>query len=391
MEKRIYRVAVVTGTRAEFGLLCPVAKAIEADAALELQLVVTGAHLCCALGRTEREIEDAGFTPAARLDILEGRPDTPAAVAISRAVQLFYDFWSAARPDAAVVLGDRYETFAAAVAAASLDIPIAHIGGGDVTAGAKDEYYRHSITKMSALHFPICASSRRRIIQLGEQPDTVFDTGSLGAENILSIAPVPCAELGAGLGFDLARPFLLCTLHPETLGGPAPTDCARTLLAALARAALPVLFTAANADEGGDTINRALQDWCRTHDALFVQSLGVKRYLSAMRWCAAVVGNSSSAVVETPTLRKPAVNIGARQEGRETGPNTLHAPWDEEAIAAAVRRAVSPEFASSLTNMRSPYGEGGTSAKIVRILREALQKGLRTEKKFYDIAFEVEP
>ena len=390
MRTHTYIIAVVTGTRAEFGLLHPVADAIERDPGLRLQLVVTGAHLCASLGNTRAEIAQTGLPVALELDILRGDPATPPALGIARAVEGLFAFWSASRPDLVLLLGDRYETFAAATAAASLEIPIAHIGGGDTTEGAKDEYYRHSVTKMSALHFPLCESSRRRIIQLGEQPDTVVNAGSLGAQNILSVPPVPVEELSADVGFDMARPFLLCTLHPETLGGIAPCESARLLLRALEKAGLPVLFTAANADEGGAQINEAVAEFCAKHgDARLVQSLGMRRYLSAMRYCAAVVGNSSSAVVETPTLKKPAVNIGERQRGRETGANNIDAPWDEDAIAAAVRRAVSPEFAATLVGMKSPYGEGDASGTILRAVKAALARGISAKKKFYDIEFEV--
>ncbi len=382
-------VAVVTGTRAEFGLLRPVAQKIEADGALRLQLLVTGAHLCAALGGTRREIAESGLPVAAELDILQGDPACDPALAISRAVALFSAYWRQHRPDAVVLLGDRYEIFAAATAAAAARIPIAHIGGGDTTAGVMDEFYRHSVTKMSALHFPICESSRRRIIQLGEHPDTVFNTGSSGAQNIRALSPVPAAALAADIGFAVERPFLLCTLHPETLGARTPQDCAALLLRALEAVGLPVLFTAANADGGGAQINDALTRWCAAHPgSVFVRSLGARRYLSAMRYCAAVVGNSSSAIVEAPTLHKPAVNIGDRQTGREKGRNNIDAPWDAQAIEAAVRRAVSPVFAQSLRGMKSPYGEGDTAGEIVRILKARLAQGIALKKTFYDLAFD---
>ena len=390
MQTQTYTLAVVTGTRAEFGLLRPVAEEIARDPALRLQLVVTGAHLCASLGGTLREIEETGLPVAHALDILRGDPSTPPALGIARAVEGRVAFWSGSRPDLVILLGDRYETFAAATAAASLEIPLAHIGGGDTTEGAKDEYYRHSVTKMSALHFPLCESSRRRVVQLGEQPEAVVNAGSLGAQNILSAPPVPVEALSADVGFEMARPFLLCTLHPETLGGIAPRESAKLLLRALEKAGLPVLFTAANADEGGAQINAEIAEFCAKHgDARLVQSLGMRRYLSAMRYCAAVVGNSSSAVVEAPALKKPAVNIGERQRGRETGANNIDAPWDADGIAAAIERAVSPAFAASLKDMKSPYGEGDASGTIIRTVKAALARGLSAKKKFYDIAFEV--
>ncbi len=384
-----YTVSVVTGTRAEFGLLRPVAQRIFQDGTLSLQLIVTGAHLCAALGSTREEIVQSGLPVAAELDILGGDPACAPAQAIARALTLFSAYWEIHRPDAVVLLGDRYEAFAVATAAAALRIPIAHIGGGDVTAGAMDEYYRHSITKMSALHFPICESSRRRIIQLGENPSTVFNTGSSGAQNIREIPPLSREELQAQTGFRMDRPFLLCTLHPETLSAVSPSECAQILLNALALCGLPVLFTAANADEGGAEINAQIARWCaEREDAKLVQSLGARRYLSAMRYCAAVVGNSSSAIVETPTLRVPAVNIGDRQTGREKGENNIDAPWDAAAIAAAIRRAVSPAFAKQIAGMKSPYGDADTAGEIVRILKSRLVRGISLQKTFYDIAFD---
>ncbi|MEG1060581.1 MAG: UDP-N-acetylglucosamine 2-epimerase [Oscillospiraceae bacterium] len=385
MDKEKYIVSVVTGTRAEFGLLRPIMDRIADDRSLSLQLVVTGAHLCEALGCTVNEIEQTGLPIAAKIDILKNRPDTETAIAISRAVESFYNFWKSNRPDLVLLLGDRYETFAAATAAATSDIPIAHIGGGDTTEGAKDEFFRHCITKMSALHFAICERSRRRIIQLGEQPSAVFNTGSSGAQNILSISPIDKSELSADIGFDMSEPFLLCTLHPETLGDISPRRCAEILLAATEKCGMPILFTAANADEGGTQINDSIERYCRCHvGARLVQSLGVKRYLSAMRYCAAVVGNSSSAIVETPSLKKPSVNIGDRQKGRETGANNIDVPWNCDKILQALKKAVSPEFAKSLENMKSPYGDGDTAGDIVRIIKERLSEGISLKKAFCD-------
>lgn len=387
--KMPYTVSVVTGTRAEFGLLRPIAERLQADSDISLQLIVTGAHLCAALGSTIGEIEQSGLPIAFKADILCGDPACPPVLALSRALTLLSDYWKENRPDAVLVLGDRYETFAAATAAAASGIPVAHISGGDTTAGAMDEFYRHSITKMSALHFPICESSRKRVIQLGEDPNTVFNTGSSGAQNLRSVEQVPVDELSADVGFDMTRPFLLCTLHPETLGTLGPRDCAKLLLTAIEAVGMPVLFTAANADEGGAEINDEIASWCAGKtDAKLVQSLGVKRYLSAMRACAAVVGNSSSAIVETPTLKKPAVNIGDRQGGREQGMNIINAAWDASSIEAAIRRAVTAEFAASVKDMRSPYGDGDTAGDIVRILKQKLAEGLSVKKTFYDIAFD---
>ena len=383
------KVAVITGTRAEYGLLRPVIRRIHEDEELELCLVATGSHLVPSLGDTIREVEADGWPIAAKLDILKGDPSLPAAPAAAETLRLFADFFKEARPDVCIVLGDRYEIFAASAAAAMLDIPLAHISGGETTEGAKDEFFRHCITKMSALHFTATADYRRRVIQLGEQPDVVYNAGSLGAENILTLPVMDAGALSADIGFDFTKPFLLSTYHPETLGGVEPAAGAKMLLDAVEKVGVPILFTAANADEGGDVINKAIADYCAAHDnAKLVKSLGVVRYLSVMRICAAVVGNSSSAIVESPTLKKPAVNIGDRQTGRIMGENTLCCPWETDAIEAAIRRAVSAEFAQSIKDMESPFGSGDASRVIVGVVKERA-KTLSLKKTFYDIKFEV--
>ncbi|MEG2083755.1 MAG: UDP-N-acetylglucosamine 2-epimerase, partial [Oscillospiraceae bacterium] len=220
-------ISIVTGTRAEFGLLSPVIESILADKSLQLQLIVTGAHLCAEYGSTVSEIESAGFPISLSLDILEDSKNTPVYRATAAALDGLAEFWSDNRPDIVVLLGDRYEAFAAAAAAAICGIPIAHIGGGDVTEGAKDEFFRHCITKMSTLHFPICARSRLRIIQLGENPKSVFCAGSLGSQNIERYGSIPAIELSERCGLDAERPFLLCTYHPETQGDGNPAQCVR--------------------------------------------------------------------------------------------------------------------------------------------------------------------
>jgi GDP/UDP-N,N'-diacetylbacillosamine 2-epimerase (hydrolysing) len=382
-------IAVVTGTRAEFGLLLPVIKRIEAHAGLALSLIVTGAHLCESLGGTVKEIERAGVPIAKRIDILPDGERTKATEAAAVALREFSRYFSETKPDVVVVLGDRYEIFAATAAAAMCDIPVAHISGGETTEGAKDEFFRHCITKMSALHFASTDAYRKRIIQLGEQPENVYFAGSLGAENIKTLPVIPREELSREIGFDVSHDFLLCTYHPETLCGVSPKEGAAELLAALDAAGLPVLFTAANADDGGREINEAIRAYCeKRENARLVDSLGAVRYLSAMRYCKAVIGNSSSAIVESPTLKKPAVNIGERQTGRIKGENNIDCATERGAIAAAIKKAVSTEFQTSVENMESPYGRGGASEVIVGAIEERVCS-LTTKKTFYDVDFEV--
>jgi GDP/UDP-N,N'-diacetylbacillosamine 2-epimerase (hydrolysing) len=363
---------------------------LEADGEISARVVVTGSHLCRALGYTASEIAEAGFSAAAEIDILLGDPAAATDAAMSRALLGFSDYFRSTPPELVVVLGDRYEIFAAVTAAAVNGLPVAHISGGETTEGANDEFFRHCITKMSSLHFTSTEVYRRRVIQLGESPDRVFNAGSLGAENICALVPIGARELSEDIGFDVTRPFLLCTCHPETLGGAPPLEGLTGLLAAIEELGLRCLFTAANADEGGAAINERIEAFCAGRDsARLVKSLGTRRYLSAMRLCAAVAGNSSSAIVEAPTLHRPAVNIGDRQKGRIMGGNTICCGADAASIRDALKKAMSPGFAALVRDMPSPYGNGDASAAILRGIKAALKAGIPAKKAFYDIDFEV--
>ena len=309
-------ITVVTATRAEYGLLRPVVQKIAASDVLDLQLVVTGAHLCPRLGETVHEIENDGFPIAARLPIFTEDAGEPVAKTIARTLTVFDDYFAAHRPDAVLLLGDRFEIFAVAAAAAARHIPIAHISGGDVTLGAADEYYRHCISKMAAVHFPSCADSAARLVRMGEAPSTVFCVGGLGDENIRTMPKMGRRELCDSTGFPLMQPFALVTYHPETApDAGSPAAQVQALCAAMAAVdGVFWLITGSNADAGGEVCTRMMQAFAAAHPdrAGFVQSLGLRRYLSAMEYAALVAGNSSSGVVETPTFRVPTVNIGRR-------------------------------------------------------------------------------
>ena len=382
-------ICAVTATRAEYGLLRPVLQKLAASDTLTLQLVATGAHLCARLGATVAEIEADGLPLAARLPIFTDDAGEPVARTIARTLTVFDEYFAAHRPDVVLLLGDRFEIFAVAAAAAARHIPIAHISGGDVTLGAADEYYRHCITKMAVLHFPSCADSAARLVRMGEEPGRVFCVGGLGDENIRTLPKMTRQELCDSTGFDLAQPFALVTYHPETsAGAPDPAVQAAALCAAMA--VVPGVFwliTGSNADAGGQACTRAMQNFAAAHPgrAGFVQSLGLRRYLSAMQYAAAVVGNSSSGVVETPTFGVPAVNIGQRQAGRILCENVLCCPAEALAIENALRTALTPAFAARAKTARSPYNGGGTSGKIVRVLeRLAGSALLAAPKPFYD-------
>ena len=383
MKKSNCDIAVVTATRAEYGLLLPVIRRLHHAGVL--RLLVTGAHLCPRLGQTVQEIEQDGVPIAARLPIFPEDEAEPVGRTIARTIEVFDAYFAAHRPDAVLLLGDRFEIFAVAVAAAARHIPIAHISGGDVTLGAADEYYRHCITKMAALHFPSCVDSAARLLRMGEEPHRVFNVGGLGDENIRTMPKMSREELCKSTGFPLDRPFGLVTYHPETAAD-AGDPAAQT--AALCQALEAVdgvfwLLTGSNADAGGQVCTAMLRDFAAAHPGRvgFVQSLGLKRYLSAMQYAAVVAGNSSSGVVETPTFGVPAVNIGRRQAGRIICQNVLCCPANAADIEASLRKALTPDFAAQARQTVSPYDGGPTAEKLVGIL---LNFDFSRPKKFYD-------
>ena len=378
-------ICVVTATRAEYGLLRPVVQKLAASADLQLRLVVTGAHLCPRLGQTVTEIEKDGFAIDARLPIFTDDAAEPVAQTIARTLTVFDGYFAQSVPDCLLVLGDRFEIFAVATAAAARHIPIAHISGGDVTLGAADEYYRHCISKMAAVHFASCADSAARLVRLGEAPDRVFCVGGLGDENIRTLPKLSREALCASTGFALMQPFALVTYHPET-SADAGSPAAQSQALCRAMESVPGIFwlmTGSNADAGGQVCSDTLRAFAAAHPdrAGFVQNLGLQRYLSAMQYASLVAGNSSSGVVETPTFQVPTVNIGKRQAGRLVCANVLGCAPDADAIAETMRKALSPEFAAVAATAKSPYNGGDTSAKICAVLRNF---DFSAPKSFYD-------
>ena len=378
-------ICVVTATRAEYGLLRPVVQKLAASADLQLRLVVTGAHLCPRLGLTVTEIEKDGFAIDARLPIFTDDAAEPVAQTLARTLTVFDEYFAQNTPDCLLVLGDRFEIFAVATAAAARHIPIAHISGGDVTLGAADEYYRHCISKMAAVHFASCADSAARLVRLGEAPDRVFCVGGLGDENIRTLPKLSREALCASTGFALMQPFALVTYHPET-SADAGSPAAQCQALCRAMESVPGIFwlmTGSNADAGGQVCSDTLRAFAAAHPdrAGFVQNLGLQRYLSAMQYASLVAGNSSSGVVETPTFQVPTVNIGKRQAGRLICANVLGCAPDADAIAETMRKALSPEFAAIAATAKSPYNGGDTSAKICAVLRSF---DFSAPKSFYD-------
>lgn len=383
------KIILVTSTRADWGLLRPVAQRIADSDDMELFLAVTGTHLLADYGATVSEIIADGFEPGAQVDIMKygfGRRQSAKTIALT--IDKFTDLISRQKPDIVLLLGDRYEIFAVACAAAALSVPIAHISGGDVTLGAKDDYYRHCITKMASLHFPSCADSARRIIQLGEEPGRVFNVGGLGNENIKNTPLMSIEQLEESLDFKNLRPFALITYHPETQKSTGPRQDMRRLFDALDRTQLNLIFTKSNADAGGDIINSMVDEYCvrNSRRAKAFYSLGLKRYLSAMKYTRAVIGNSSSGVVETPAFGTPTVNIGDRQKGRFIAENVICTGCDAQRIYDGICKALSPRFAEVCRNVTNPYDAGfPASEKIARIIKNYPGQALHRVKNFYDI------
>jgi len=372
------RVCVVTATRAEYGLLRPVLRALHDEPGVVPQLLVTGAHLAPDLGRTAAEIEADGFPVDERVEMLLSS-DTAVGTATSMGLGLIGVAGAVARlaPDLLVVLGDRYEALAAAAAAHLARVPVAHLHGGETTAGAVDDAFRHALTKLAALHLVAAEPFRRRVLALGEAPDRIHVVGAPGLDAIRTLVPLPDAELAATLGVALRPPLLVVAYHPATLGEPPLAGLAAVLTAVERFPDATVVATEPGADTGGRAVAAELRAWAaRRPDRRAVHaSLGGHRWLSLLARADVLVGNSSSGIIEAPALGTPTVNVGARQRGRLRGPSVLDAGPDPAAIAAAVATALAPAFRSRLDG-GSPYGDGRTGPRVARILRDVDLHGL---------------
>ncbi|WP_338576929.1 UDP-N-acetylglucosamine 2-epimerase [Brevundimonas olei] len=377
-----------TATRAEYGLLYPILSALRESERLEAVLIVSGTHLSPDHGMTVAEIENDGQAIAARIPIQQSDDDAlSVGLAMAAALKGCVEAFSTLNLDAVLLLGDRTELLGAAAAATALQLPILHIEGGHVTEGAVDDAVRHAITKLAALHFTAAEPYRQRIIQMGEDPERVFTVGSTGLDNLMAEGVRSIAEIGAEIGLDLSPAFLLVTFHPETLGAQAPEDQMAALRQALDD--LPdfkVLYTLPNADEGNKAIRRAIADHVSAAPGrvFAVESLGRRRYAWALSAAAAVVGNSSSGVIEAPAHRVATVNIGDRQQGRLRAASVLDVPAEAAAIGQAIRRGVSPEFRCLIRDQINPMGDGAAGRRIVEILEGVSFESLR-RKRFRDL------
>jgi GDP/UDP-N,N'-diacetylbacillosamine 2-epimerase (hydrolysing) len=381
------KICVVTGTRAEYGLLRWVMEGIREASGLELQVIATGMHLSPEFGLTYREIEKDGFLIDRKVEMLLSS-DTPTGLAKSMGLGLigFGDALQQLQPDLMLVLGDRFEIFSAVAAAMVACIPVAHLHGGEATEGAFDEAIRHSITKMSHLHFVAAEEYRKRVIQLGEQPNRVFLVGGLGIDNIKKLTLLDRPALEASLGFGLGRRNLLVTFHPVTLENATSRQQMTELLAALESLEdTHLIFTMPNADTGSRVLMDMVEQFVTEHaNARAYTSLGQLRYLSCIQYVDGVVGNSSSGLIEVPSFAKGTINIGDRQHGRLKAESVIDCSPDRQSIALALERLYSPEFQSTLKTVRNPYGEGGASEMIVQVLQDYPLESI-LKKSFHDL------
>ncbi|WP_373072014.1 UDP-N-acetylglucosamine 2-epimerase [Sulfurimonas sp.] len=388
MDKK--KVLIVTGGRAEYGLLYPVIKKVSKHKDLDLQLLVTGMHLKDEFGSTYKEIEKE-FVIDKKVDIpLDDDSAVGISESISCAVSGFAKSFSELKPDILVVLGDRYEIFAAVTAAMVANIPIAHIHGGEITEGAIDDAIRHSITKMSHLHFTSTNEYKNRVIQLGEDPKRVFNVGALGVENIKNIKVLSREEFEKSIDFKLTNKNILVTFHPVTLDKTSSKEQFNELLKALDDLKdTNIIFTKANSDTDGKIINSMIDEYVSKNPQKSVAfaSLGMLRYFSALTYVDAVVGNSSSGIIEVPSFKKATINIGDRQKGRLQAGSVINSSCDYADIKVAIDKGLSNEFNDSLVSIHNPYEGMNTSDNIIKEIVEVDLSNI-LKKKFWDISYE---
>ena len=381
------KICVVTGTRAEYGLLYWLLKEIEADSELKLQLIVTGMHLSPEFGLTYKEIKKE-FKIDKKIEILSSsHTSLDICAEMARVYEKFAPALAELKPDILVLLGDRYEIFGVAGVASIMQIPIAHIHGGETTQGAFDEAFRHSITKMSHIHFAATNEYANRIIQLGEEPSRVFNVGGPGIENIKKLNLLNKDEFEKSINFKLAKKNILITFHPATLENSSAREQFNELLNSLDELEeTNFIFTKANSDTDGDVINKMIDEYVsqNSQKAVAFASLGQLRYLSAIKFVDIVLGNSSSGLSEVPSFKKATINIGDRQKGRARASSVIDVRPDRKEILTAIKRAYSKEFEQILKDTINPYDGGNPSKKMVKILKETKLDGI-LKKKFYDI------
>jgi GDP/UDP-N,N'-diacetylbacillosamine 2-epimerase (hydrolysing) len=382
------KICVITGSRAEYGLLKKLLFLLKNNDKVELQLIVTGSHLSSAFGNTYKEIENDNFKIDKKIEILL---ESDSSIAISKSMGLanisFAEAFQELMPDIIFVVGDRYEIFAAIIPAFIMGIPIAHHSGGEVTIGAIDDSIRHCITKLSSLHFVAMEEYKKRVIQLGEEPDRVFLVGGLGVDNILSIALSDRQEITKSTNFIFTKRNILVTFHPETLEADKTINNLMELLGALETFddETSILFTLANADSLGKKFNEIIVDFVSKRKNYFYSaSLGQKLYYSCLNEFDIVIGNSSSGLGEAPTFKIPTINIGNRQKGRVKADSIIDCIPDKHSIISAFNLAFEETFQKMLKNVENPYGKGGASEMVLNTILNIPLNGI-TKKTFFDL------
>lgn len=383
-------IGVVTTSRADYGVNLPLIRAIQADPDLLLKLYVSGAHLSPEFGLTVRAIEQDGFPIEERVEMLLSS-DTPGGIAKSTGLGVigFAQTFNRFLPDILVVLGDRYEMLAAALAALPFKLPVAHLSGGELTEGAIDDSLRHCITKLSHLHFTSTEEYAHRVIQLGEDPSRVFATGEPLLDEISLNTRLSPSELQERFGINVERPFLIVTFHPVTLEYEQTEWQVGELLEALQAITLPVVFTGANADTSNKVIATKVRQWVKDNPGVLVENFGIKAYHSVLSYAAAVVGNSSSGIIEAPSFELPTVNIGTRQHRRVRARNVIDVGYDRSQIVVGIKKAISKDFRASLDSLINPYASTTRSAcsTILSVLKSIDLGDNLIRKRFYDAVF----
>ena len=379
-------IGAVTVARSDYGVYLPVLRRIEAEPELRLYLLVSGMHLSPEFGLTVKTVEADGFEIGDRIEMLLAS-DTPHGIAKSMGLGVigFAQSYARRRPDILLVLGDRFDMFAAALAALPFKIPVAHIHGGEVTEGAIDDALRHSMTKLSHLHFVATPEYAQRVAQLGEESWRITISGAPSLDNLHGMTLLTREELEARFALRLQTPPLLVTFHPVTLEYEQAEWQTRELLAALEESGLPVVFTLPNADTNGRVIIQLIEEYVGAHpSAQIVANLGTQGYFSLMAYAAAMVGNSSSGIAEALSFKLPVVNIGSRQKGRVRAENVIDVGYERSEIVTGVRQAISSGFRARLSHLANPYGEGHAADAIVRRLVEVQLDERLIVKRFVD-------
>ncbi len=385
MTDKKLQICAVTTTRADYGIMRPLLLKLNDSDWADLKLCVTGTHLLKQFGYTIKEIEKDNLNIDKMISIMSKSNTDPIETGkiMARTVSKFPEYFAESEPDVALLLGDRFETFEVAAAATLCRIPIIHIAGGETTEGAVDEAFRHSITKMSYLHLASTEENKKRIIQLGEDPKRVYNTGALGVENVLNVKCLSKKELSKELNFELDKPYGVVTFHPVTLENNSAIRQLNELLKILHNhQEMKFIITKANADQSGELINNELDKFTKENEnCIVVSSLGTLKYFSAIKYSEVVIGNSSSGIVEVPSFNKPTINIGDRQKGRIQADSVINCKPEEKEIEKALKKAL--KFNKKVVN---PYGSGKTSDKMLKIIKNTFYgKDIDLKKKFYDL------